>query len=139
MKAPRHRLYSELQLLLMLTTPWKNILIDMIVGLPLSTDSNWDIYNVILIVMDHFTKMVRYFPVQKMMAAPQLADLFCKEIVKHYGTLRSIVADRAGLFMEGYWSTLCYYMKAKHRLSTAFHSQTDGQIEQQNQVLEHYL
>src|SRR5205814_9000348 len=38
-----------------------------------------------------------------------------------------------------FWSSLCYFMKARRRLSTAFHPQTDGQTERQNQTLEHYL
>src|SRR5438876_9342725 len=84
-------------------------------------------------------KMVKYFPIREMIAAPQLAELFCNKIIKQYGTLRSIVTDRGSIFTSKYWSTLCYYMKAKHKLSTAFHPQTDGQTEHQNQILEHYL
>src|SRR5881396_2063020 len=112
---------------------------DMIVGLPPSADSKGNAYDAILVVVDHFTKMAKYFPIRETMAAPQLAELFCNEIVKQYGTPRSIVTDRGSIFTSEYWSTLCYYMKAKHKLSTAFHPRTDGQTECQNQVLKYYL
>ena len=104
----------------------------MIVGLPLSADSKGNVYNAILVVVNCFTKMVKYFPIRETMAAPQLAELFCNEIVKQYGTPRSIVTDRGSIFTSEYWSTLCYYMKAKCKLSTAFHPQIDGQTECQN-------
>src|SRR5437773_11095509 len=112
---------------------------DMIVRLPPSADSKGNAYDAILVIVNRFTKMAKYFPIREMIAAPQLAELFCNEIVKQYDTPRSIVTDRGSIFTSEYWSTLCYYMKAKRKLSTAFHLQTDGQTEHQNQVLKHYL
>ena len=111
----------------------------MIVELPPSADSKRNAYDAILIIVNYFTKIVKYFPIRETIAASQLAELFCNEIIKQYGTPRSIVTDRGSIFTSEYWSTLCYYMKAKRKLSTAFHPQTDGQTERQNQVLKHYL
>ena len=112
---------------------------DIIVGLPPSTDSKGNAYDAILVVVDCFTKIAKYFSIREMMAALQLVELFCNEIIKQYSTLRSIITDRRSIFTSKYWSTLCYYMKAKCKLSTAFYPQTDGQTEHQNQVLKHYL
>ena len=98
---------------------------DMIVELPPSADSKGNAYDVIFVIVDRFTKMAKYFPIRETIAAPQLAELFCNEIVKQYGTLRSIVTDRGSIFTSKYWFTLCYYMKAKHKLSTMFYLQTD--------------
>ena len=95
--------------------------IDMIVRLPPSADSKGNAYDAILVIVDRFTKMAKYFPIREMIAAPQLAELFCNEIVKQYGTLRSIVTDRGSIFTSEYWFTLCYYMKAKCKLSTIFY------------------
>ena len=111
----------------------------MIVGLPSSADSKGNTYDAILIIVDCFTKMVKYISIREIIAAPQLAELFCNEIIKQYSTLRSIVTNRGSIFTSEYWSTLCYYMKAKCKLSTAFHLQINRQIECQNQVLKHYL
>ena len=51
----------------------------------------------------------------------------------------SIVSDRGSVFTSEYWSSLCYEMGIKLRLSTALHPQTDGQTERQNQEVETYL
>ena len=38
-----------------------------------------------------------------------------------------------------FWSSLCYFLGIKQRLSTAFHPQTDGQTKRQNSTIEAYL
>ena len=51
----------------------------------------------------------------------------------------NIISNKNFVFMNFYWSDLCFYLKIKKRLNIAFHSQTDEQIELQNQILKHYL
>ena len=112
---------------------------DLITGLPLSIDSESKAFDAILVIVDRFTKMAKYFPTRKTLDAAELADLFHKKIVCIFGMPSSIVSDHGSLFTSQFWSSLCFYMKARRRLSTAFHPQTDGQTEHQNQTLEHYL
>src|SRR5439155_11324505 len=107
--------------------------------LPPSADADSQVYNAILVVVDCFTKMAKYFPVRTTITAVDLAKLFHQHIVCSFGTPSSIVTDRGSLFTSQYWSSLCFHMKARRKLSTAFHPQTDGQTERQNQTLEHYL
>jgi hypothetical protein len=138
-QTPRHRPYGELQSLPVPTVPWKDISMDMITGLPPSTDGVAKPTDAILVIVDRFTKMAKYFPVRKTLDASQLAQILVTRIVKDFGTPQSIVSDRGSIFTSIFWSSLCYYMKTKRRLSTAYHPQTDGQTERQNQVLEHFL
>ena len=49
------------------------------------------------------------------------------------------MTDRGSLFTSKFWSSLCYFLGVKRRLSTAFHPQTDGQTERQNSTMEAYL
>lgn len=93
----------------------------------------------ILVVVDRYTKMVQYLPVTKKINAAQLEKLIYKEIFLWYGAPDSIVTHRGSVFTSAFWSQVCYLTKVKLRLSTVFHPQTDGQTEQQNQTLEHYL
>jgi len=139
MKALRHKPYGELQLLPVSTRPWMSMSMDMIVGLPLSTDGNSKTYDAILVTMDHFTKMAKYFQIRKTINAYELAYLFHRQIVCSFGTPSSIISDHGRIFTSQFWSSLCFYMKARRKLSTAFHLQTDGQTERQNQTLEQYL
>src|SRR5439155_18121947 len=68
-----------------------------------------------------------------------LAKLFYQHIVCFFGMPSSIIMDHGSLFTSQYWSSLYFHIKARRKLSTAFHPQTDGQMERQNQTLEYYL
>lgn len=118
--------------------PWEEVTMDMITGLPPCKRGD-SVYDAILVVVDRYTKMARYIPTSKTLTAIELADIFFQEIVCQYGTPKGIVSDRGSIFTSSYWSEICYQTKIKRRLSTAFHPQTDGQTERQNQTLEHYL
>jgi len=112
---------------------------DMITGLPPSADADSKAYDAILVIMDRFTKMAKYFLVRKTIGSVEMAQLFHDRIVCAFGMPASIVTDRGSIFTSQFWSSLCFYMKARRKLSTTFHPQTDGQTERQNQTLEHYL
>ncbi|MBW0558520.1 hypothetical protein O181_098235, partial [Austropuccinia psidii MF-1] len=43
------------------------------------------------------------------------------------------------LFVSSFWTNLCQQLNISRDLSTAYHSETDGQIERVNQKLEQYL
>ena len=98
-----------------------------------------NIYDVILVMIDCYTKMARYLSTINKLITVELTDMFFKHIVLWYGTSRKIVSDWGSIFTSSYWSEVCYQAKVKHWLSTVFHPQTDDQIKRQNQILEHYL
>ena len=137
-KAARHKPYGELQSLPVPKGPWCDLTMDFITGLPPS-GRNGHAYDAILVVMDRFTKMANYIATTKRIDAVGLADLFFERIVCRYGAPNSVVSDRGTVFTAQFWSAVCYHAKIRRRLSTAFHPQTDGQTERQNQTLEQYL
>ena len=138
-KAFRYKPYRDLQSLLVLTHRWKDLLIDFVTGLPISTDWKGDSYDSILVIVDRLTKMVHYEPVKVTINALGLVEVILDVVVRHHGLPDSIVSDRGSLFTSKFWSSLCYFLGIKRRLSTAFHPQTDGQTERQNSTMEAYL
>ena len=108
-------------------------------GLPILTDWKGESYDSILVIVDWLTKMVHYEPVKVTINAPGLAEVILDVVVWHHGLPDSIVSDRDSLFISKFWSSLCYFLGIKRRLSTAFHPQTDGQTERQNSTMEAYL
>ena len=138
MKVPRHKPYGLLQSLPRPERPWQDIALDFITGLPPSKRRGVT-YDEILVVVDRFSKMVKYLPTKTTIDSPELAELLIDACFSQYGTPKTIVSDRGTTFTSGYWSTLCYYLAIKRCLSTAYHPQTDGQTERANQTLEAYL
>ena len=124
-----HKPYRELQSLQQPWGPYTDILMDFIVGLPPS--KHWSkAYNSILIIMDQYTKMVCYVVVRSDIDTPGLAAVFVQKFVlAGPGIPDSIVSDQGSVFTSTFWSTVCYHLKVCRRLSTAFHPQTDGQME----------
>ena len=80
-----------------------------------------------------------YDPVKVTIDALGLAKVILDVIVWHYGLYDSIVSDKSSLFTLKFWSSLCYFLGIKRRLSTAFYPQTDGQTKRQNSMIEAYL
>jgi hypothetical protein len=137
-KVHRHKTYGALESLPQPKRPFETITIDFITGLP---PSRWrgHVYDAILVIVDKYTKWAIYVPTRKDIDAPELAELMLERLNGEFGMPKNLVSDRGSLFTSKFWSTLCYYLGARRRLSTAFHPQTDGQTERQNQTLEHYL
>ena len=124
-----HKPYRELQLLQQLWEPYTNILMDFIIGLPPSKCQS-KAYNSILVIMDWYTKMVCYIMVWSDIDTSRLVAVFVQKFVlAGLGIPDSIVSDQGSVFMLTFWSAVCYHLKVCRRLSTAFHPQTDGQME----------
>ena len=121
-KAVRHKPYGDLQALPVPTHRWKDLPMDFVTGLPVSTDWKGESYDSILVIVDRLTKMVHYEPVKVTIDAPGLAEVILDVVVRHHGLSDSIVSDRGLLFTSKFWSSLCYFLGIKRRLSTAFHS-----------------
>ena len=121
LKAIRHKLYGDLQSLPIPTHRWKNLSIDFVIGLPLSSDSKNESYDSILFIIDRLTKMMHYEPVKVTIDAPKLAEVIINVVVWHHGLPNSIVTNRGSVFTSKLWSLLCYFLGVRQRLSTAFH------------------
>ncbi len=96
-------------------------------------------YDLILVIVDHYMKMTRYLSIKKTLTVIKLTKLFFEQIALKYEISNDIVIDKDSLFISAFWSEICYHVKMKQQLSIIFHSQTDDQTERQNQTLKHYL
>jgi transposase InsO family protein len=140
-KPRHHKPYGELQPLPIPYGPWKHLSMDFVTGLPASKGFDGRTYDSVLVVVDRFSKYVRYIPCGKDIDASALAELFMNRVVLDApgGCPDSLITDRGSVFTSAFWATFCHCLRVKHRMSTAFHPQTDGQTERLNQQLEAHL
>jgi transposase InsO family protein len=108
---------------------------DFIVGLP-RTQSGYDS---ICVIVDRLTKEAHFIPVKTTYSGPQLAELYVSRIVYLHGVSKKIVSDRGRQFTSRFWERLHEALDTQLRFSSAYHPQTDGQIERVNQILEDML
>ncbi len=128
MKMKCHLSYDELKSLSRFTNSWKEITMNFITNLSFS---KWKevVYDLILVIVNHYMKMTRYLSMKKTLTIVELAKLFFKQIALRYEVLNDIIINKDNLFINAFWSEVCYHVKMKRRLSIAFHSQTDDQTE----------
>ncbi len=138
-KAVRHKSCGDLQLLLVPTYCWKDLSMEFMTGLPILTNWKSESNDLIFVIVDRLTIMVHYKPVKVTIDAPDLAEIIINVVVRHHGLPNSIVSDRGSVFTSKFWSSLCYFLGIKQKLSTAFHLQTDGQTKRQNSAIEAYF
>ena len=78
-------------------------------------------YDAICVIVDRYTKMALYLPIVKTITITELADLFLNDVVRHFGAPRGIISNRGSIFTSKFWLALCFTIKIKRRLSTAFY------------------
>lgn len=113
---------------------WQHISMDFIEGLPNSQGKE-----VILVVVDRFTKYSHFIPLSHPYTVQSVAQAFVDNIIKLHGPPKLIISDRDRIFTSQLWKDIFAAYKSELRYSSAYHPQTDGQTERINQCLETYL
>jgi len=113
---------------------WQHISMDFIEGLPNSQGKE-----VILVVVDRFTKYSQFIPLSHPYTVQSVAQAFVDNIIKLHGPPKLIISDRDRIFTSQLWKDIFAAYKSELRYSSAYHPQTDGQTERINQCLETYL
>jgi len=88
------------------------------------------------VVVDRLTKMVYFISITERTSAEGLTRLFRDNVWKLHGLPKSIISDRGPQFVAGLIRKFNRMLGIKSKMSTAFHPQTDRQIERVNQELE---
>jgi hypothetical protein len=114
---------------------WEEIGMDFIVGLPRTRDG----YDSIWVIVDRLTKVAHFIPVKTTYTGAKLAELYMSRIVCLHGVPKKIMSDRGTQFTSRFWGKLHESLDTKLNFSSAYHPQTDGQIERTNQIIEDML
>ncbi len=120
-KMKRHLSYDELRSLSRFTDSWKEITMNFITDL---SSSKWKevVYDLILVIVNHYMKMMYYLFIKKILTVVKLTELFFEKIALRYEISNDIIIDKDSLFINAFWSEICYHVKMKRRLNIIFHS-----------------
>ena len=116
------------------TTPWTDVSLDFVEGVPKSQG-----FEVILVVVDQLTKYAYFVPVSHPYTAAKIASLYMSHIFKLHGMPASIVSDRDATFTSLFWFELFRLQGIDLAMSIGYHPQSDGQTKIVNKSLEQYL
>ena len=114
--------------------PWEVISADLIGLLPMSKNCD-----VILNIMDHFAKIVVTIPTSITLTSSQLTDLYKANVFPFFGVPRKIVSDQGPQFASEFMCDICRILSIEQNISTAYHLETNAQIERMNHEVAQYL
>lgn len=113
---------------------WQHISMDFIEGLPNSQGKE-----VILVIVDRFTRYAHFIPLSHPYTVMSVAQAFVDNIIRLHGPPKLIIYDRDRIFTSKLWKDIFTALKSELRYNTTYHPQTDGQTERVNQCVETYL
>jgi hypothetical protein len=78
-------------------------------------------YDIILVVINRFSKMARFIACTKDIDAVKITERFIEDIISKLGMSRFTVTNRGSLFTSKYWETFCRCLNTKRKLSIFYH------------------
>jgi hypothetical protein len=90
-------------------------------------------------VVDRFTKFAHFIPMRHPYTAESVAKLFLENVYRLHGLLESIISDSDKIFTIHFCKELSRLAQVQLSMSSAYHSQSDGQTERVSQCLETFL
>ena len=97
----------------------------------------------IVVIVDRFTKMIRLKVTTTNISSEGIVKIYRDDIWKLHGVPKKILSDQGPQFALKFMKEFTKVIEIKRQLSTAYHSQTDGQMERINQeigtFLQHYV
>ena len=126
---------GELQPLRVPPERWREVTIDFVTKMP-STDSGFDS---VFVAVDRATKMVHLVPCREAISAKETAAMYWHHVGRLHGIPLCLYSDRDRRFESTFWKSLWKLLGSDLRFSTAYHPQTQGQVERMNAVFEQIL
>lgn len=113
---------------------WTVVSLDFVEGLPKSNG-----YDVILVVIDKFTKYTHFLALAHPYTIVQVAKLYFSQVYRLHGLPQALISDRDKVFTSLLWQELFKLSDTQLLMRSSYHPQTDGQTERFNQCLEAFL
>ena len=95
---------------------WQHISMDFVEGLPKSQGKD-----VIMVVVDRFTKYSHFIPMAHPYSVLLVAQKFVDHIIRLHGPPKIIISDRDRIFTSKLWKDIFTALKVELRFSTAYH------------------
>ena len=110
--------------------PLEFVAIDILGPLPRSTKGN----QYLLVISDRFSKMTRAIPL-KSITSMTVARAFVENWIYPYGPPAYLLSDNSGQFASKFFQKICQIMGIRNLFTTAYHPQTNGQVERFNRTI----
>ena len=112
------------------TRPLEDVAIDILGPLPRTKHGK----EYILVITDRFSKLVAAVPMS-VVNAFTVAVAFCEAWVFKYGPPRSLLSDNGPQFAARLFQIICQRLGIRNLFASAYHPQTNGQVERYNRTV----
>lgn len=113
LKIVKHKPYNDLQVLLIFTIWLKNVWIDFVTRLYISTNWKGENYDFILVIVDWLAKIIYNKLIKVAINVLRLAIVIINIAVWHYGLLDLIISNKSLIFILKFWLSFCYFFGVK--------------------------
>ncbi|MGA1436397.1 MAG: reverse transcriptase domain-containing protein, partial [Ilumatobacteraceae bacterium] len=109
--------------------------LDELTKLPLTANGN----NAILTSVDVFSKFCVAIAYHDSCPAEELARMFFVHVVCRFGSPATLHTDNGPRYTSTYWQEFMIALNTHHKTGTAYHPQSQGQVERQQRTLQEAL